>query len=84
MQEFEAEKDGFTIDFDHRGYMRDEDKYHRLRSSGVLDYDDEDVSKINEIYLHFLHDWEKIYIIMQREYYESLQAEGLDISGPTH
>ena len=56
MQEFEAEKDGFTIDFDHRGYMRDEDKYHRLRSSGVLDYDDEDVSKINEIYLHFLHD----------------------------
>lgn len=61
VQEFEAEKDGFTVDFDQLGFMRDQGKYRRLRATGVLNYDDED-----------------------REYYESLQAEGLDISGPTH
>lgn len=49
MQEFEAEKDGFTVDFDHLGFMRDQDKYRRLRATGVLNYDDEDVSNLHKI-----------------------------------
>lgn len=44
MQEFEAEDDGFTVDFDNFGFMRDEDKYRRIRSTGVLRFEDEDVS----------------------------------------
>ena len=49
VQEFEAEKDGFTVDFDHLGFMRDQDKYRRLRATGVLNYDDEDVSNLHKI-----------------------------------
>ena len=44
VREFEEEEDGFTVDFDVFGYMRDQDKYRRIRSTGVLNFSDEDVS----------------------------------------
>ena len=44
VKEFEEEEDGFTVDFDAFGYMRDQDKYRRIRSTGVLNFSDEDVS----------------------------------------
>ena len=44
MKEFEEEEDGFTVDFDVLGFMRDQDKYQRIRSTGVLNFTDEDVS----------------------------------------
>lgn len=44
VKEFEEEEDGFTVDFDVFGYMRDQDKYRRIRSTGVLNFSDEDVS----------------------------------------
>ena len=44
MKEFEEEDDGFTVDFDMFGYMRDQDKCQRIRSTGVINFDDEDVS----------------------------------------
>ena len=44
VKEFEEEEDGFTVDFDVLGFMRDQDKYQRIRSTGVLNFTDEDVS----------------------------------------
>ena len=44
VREFEEEEDGFTVDFDVLGYMRDQDKYRRIRSTGVLNFSDADVS----------------------------------------
>ena len=46
MKEFEEEEDGFTVDFDVLGFMRDQDKYQRIRSTGVLNFTDEDVSNV--------------------------------------
>ena len=46
VREFEEEDDGFTVDFDVLGFMRDQDKYKRIRSTGVLNFGDEDVSQI--------------------------------------
>ena len=47
MKEFEEEEDGFTVDFDVLGFMRDQDTYRRIRSTGVLNFTDEDVSNVN-------------------------------------
>ena len=44
VQEFEEKEDGFRVDFDIIGAMRDQDKYRRIRSTGVLNYGDDDVS----------------------------------------
>ena len=46
MEEFEQEEDGFTIDFDPFGYGRDPEKYRRIRSTGVLGFNDDDVSHV--------------------------------------
>ena len=46
VKEFEEEEDGFTVDFDVLGFMRDQDKYQRIRSTGVLNFTDEDVSNV--------------------------------------
>ena len=58
MKEFEEEADGFTVDFDVLGFMRDQDKYQRIRSTGVLNFTDEDVSIRSNIVaiLQVLHD----------------------------
>ena len=47
VKEFEEEEDGFTVDFDVLGFMRDQDTYRRIRSTGVLNFTDEDVSIAN-------------------------------------
>ena len=44
VQEFEEEDDGFRVDFDVFGVMRDQDTYRRIRSTGMLNYGNEDVS----------------------------------------
>ena len=43
MPEFE-EDEGIKIDFDVLGFMRNPDEYQRIRSTGVLNFGDEDVS----------------------------------------
>ena len=46
MNEFEAEEDGFEVDFDRFGYRRDQETYKRIRSTGVVNFGEEDVSQI--------------------------------------
>ena len=56
MNEFE-EDDGFEVDFDRFGYRRDQEKYTRIRSTGVLNHGEEDVryTKILDTILGFMH-----------------------------
>ena len=55
MKEFEEEEDGFTVDFDVLGFMRDQDKYQRIRSTGVLNFTDEDVSISSNAIIYDIH-----------------------------
>lgn len=41
----------FRVDFDYYGYLRNPDEYHRIRSTGVLNKDDEDVCDITVAYV---------------------------------
>lgn len=40
------DKDGIRVDFDYFGYLRNPDDYRRIRSTGVLNMDIEDVCDI--------------------------------------
>lgn len=41
--QYEDEEDDFRVDFDYLGYLRNPEEYRRIRSTGVLNMDDEDV-----------------------------------------
>ena len=41
--QYEDEEDDFRVDFDYFGYLRNPEEYRRIRSTGVLNMDDEDV-----------------------------------------
>lgn len=43
MSEIEDEESNPRVDFDYFGYLRNPDDYRRIRSTGVLNVDDEDV-----------------------------------------
>ena len=44
MSEIEDEESNPRVDFDYFGYLRNPDDYRHIRSTGVLNVDDEDVS----------------------------------------
>ena len=44
--QFDQDDDDITVDFDYFGYLRNQDDYRRIRSTGVLGMDEEQVSII--------------------------------------
>ena len=45
--QYEDEEDDFRVDFDYFGYLRNPEEYRRIRSTGVLNMDDEDVCNLS-------------------------------------
>ena len=46
VQNESEDKDGIRVDFDYFGYLRNPDDYRRIRSTGVLNMDIENVCDI--------------------------------------
>ena len=88
--EFEDEEGNPRMDFDYFGYLRNPDDYRRIRSTGVLNMDDEDVCTnctsemltltCSQCYTWLAKEFSDLILHPQVDYYESLRQMG--IQGP--
>ena len=86
--EFEDEEGNPRMDFDYFGYLRNPDDYRRIRSTGVLNMDDEDVcanipysamfSLTCVIATWLTKEFSDLILHLQVDYYESLHQWGIE------